>query len=127
MVFSASRSTGLVIEVQDLERAITLLERTESKMHHTFSGIGQSDIAALLSKMLAILITRKEILYSELLRIPDIMQNADDATTKRAIQTLIAQKVVKLEKVIEGNKYIDAKIIYLGKSKKDSPLHGAKG
>lgn len=55
MVCAASRSDKLVIEQQDMERAIELLEEVEVKMSTVFRGIGRSDISGLLGDAIAFL------------------------------------------------------------------------
>ena len=53
MVCAASRSDSLIIEQQDMDRAIYLLEEVEVKMGTVFRGIGRSDISNLLGDAIA--------------------------------------------------------------------------
>jgi hypothetical protein len=52
MTFSASRSNDMIITVEDLEKAIALLRRTEKKMSYTFTGVGDSPHAVVLGKLM---------------------------------------------------------------------------
>jgi len=52
MVLNASRSDKMIIEVQDLERAIEVLELTEQNMTNTFSGVGKYSHADTLTQVM---------------------------------------------------------------------------
>lgn len=66
MVFSASRSDSMVIEMVDLERAIEFLERTEKKMPLVFRGVGTNPLASAQTRIMQIVEDRQNLSLSEL-------------------------------------------------------------
>lgn len=86
MILSASRSDSMVMTASDLQRAINLLERTELKMPKTFSGIGKSPHAEVLSKVMAEIGLAGEISKTTLMR--KFYQDADDRVMEIIIETL---------------------------------------
>jgi len=67
MICSASRSNDMIIDKEDLLRAITLLEETEKKMPSAFRGVGRSDLAQTTEAILTEIVRRGEVTTSELL------------------------------------------------------------
>lgn len=117
MVMSASRSNNRIIEAKDFQRALDIINDTQKNMLKTFSGIGQSNEASIIATIMRIVAERGEILYSELLDIPIVFQNADEDTIKKAIAVLVVRKIVVVEGVYEDldkKKRIDNKIINIG-------------
>ncbi len=55
MICAASRSNKLIIEEQDMRRAVEFLEEVEVRMSTVFRGIGRSDISNLLGDAIAFL------------------------------------------------------------------------
>lgn len=97
MILNASRSDEMIMKAQDLERAIDEITKVERYMLRAFAGVGGSPIATLVSNLTRIIITKKSILYSDLMKIPNIYYNADDETVRRALGVLLSQKVIDLE------------------------------
>ncbi len=69
MIFCASRSSSMKIEVVDFERALDLLTRTEKMMPYTFSGLGKSTHSQSLNRMMTIVANKKKIGKEELVTI----------------------------------------------------------
>ena len=86
MILSAARGDSMILTVDDLNRAIGLLERTELKMPKTFSGIGKSPHAEVLSKVMAEIGMAGTITKSALMR--KFYQDADDRVMEIIIETL---------------------------------------
>lgn len=86
MILNACRTDSMIITVGDLNRAITLIERTERKMPRTFSGIGKSPHAEVLSKVMNEIGLAGSITKSELMR--KFYHDADDRVMELIIETL---------------------------------------
>lgn len=67
MIMCASRSDKMVVDVQDLERAIDLLNRTEIKMPRTFAGFGRSRQSEVLAKIMTFIGNKENTTDKELL------------------------------------------------------------
>lgn len=67
-IMCASRSNKMVVDVQDLERAVDLLKRTEVKMPRTFAGFGRSKTSEVLAKVMAFIGNKSETTERELLQ-----------------------------------------------------------
>jgi len=65
IILCASRSDRMIIEDRDLKRADAILTRTERKMKWTFSGVGKSDTAEVMSRIMSIVAMKGEVLSSE--------------------------------------------------------------
>lgn len=68
MICSASRSDEMVIDVEDLKRAITFLEIAERKMPYTFGSMGDSPMAKVLNNIMMDIGTYGVISQKELLQ-----------------------------------------------------------
>jgi len=101
MVCSASRTSDMIITGDDFYRAIDILNRTEKKMPHTFSGVGKASHADTLSKVYTDLRMAGDegMKYSELLSI--YRDDADSFIMDKIITSLKAMKYID---VIVGNK-----------------------
>lgn len=66
-IMSASRSSSMVVDVQDFDRALHLLEQTEKKMPQTFSGVGKYNQSEMLERIMAHMVVHKETTAGELL------------------------------------------------------------
>ena len=86
MILSASRGDSMIIDVEDLERASTFLEDVEKTMPRVFSGVGKSDLASTVSRVLVMLETKKSATLAELCE--RFHQDADYDTMQRVIATL---------------------------------------
>jgi len=83
MIMSASRSDDLILREVDLKRAIESLNTVEMRMGRVFSGLGKSDIAELITRVLAWLYIKKETTMAELMR--EFYHDADVWTMERAL------------------------------------------
>ncbi len=61
MIHCASRGGSMCLEPQDLQRAISLLERTEVKMPKAFGGVGESKYAHLTNQIVSLIGTSGSI------------------------------------------------------------------
>ncbi len=112
MIFNASRIDGkMIITAEDFDKALNLLMMTERKMRFTLSGVGKCDIAILLSRIILLLTNKKEVKFSDLLRM--FYYDADDFTMRKVIVTLEKMKVCKV--VASGS---DSIIYYIEEEKK---------
>jgi len=68
MILNACRSDSMIVTADDLSRSIKLIERTEVNMPKTFSGIGKSPHAEVLSKVMHEVGMAGEISMAELQR-----------------------------------------------------------
>uniref|UniRef100_A0A6H1ZW02 Putative primase n=1 Tax=viral metagenome TaxID=1070528 RepID=A0A6H1ZW02_9ZZZZ len=83
---SASRSDSMVITDEDLERGIKILTMTEKKMPLTFSGVGKSSEADILSKVWMEVGARGTTTFGELMAM--FYYDADKQTMDRVLATL---------------------------------------
>jgi len=67
MILNASRTDEMLIDREDLDRAIEVLQQTEIKMRFTFSGVGKSAIANTLWQVMADVALKKEVRFDELM------------------------------------------------------------
>jgi len=86
MILNACRTDSMIITSSDLRRAITLLERTEINMPSTFSGLGKSPHAEVLSKVMTEIGMAGDISLAELQR--KFYHDADKTVLKVIIETL---------------------------------------
>jgi len=68
MIMSAARSPEMVIRLEDFQKALDLLVRTEQVMPNTFRAYGKSELAEVMDRMMRIIAIRKEITFPKLLR-----------------------------------------------------------
>lgn len=86
MICSASRNDKMILERQDLARSISIIEATEKRMPNTFSGIGKSPHAEVLSKVMQEIGLQGEVTVRELQR--KFYNDADARVLQLIIQTL---------------------------------------
>jgi len=67
MVLSASHSDDLIVGIDDFNRALTILEKTEKKMYRVFGGLGSSLTGAVLQKIIMFLAVNKKVKRSQIL------------------------------------------------------------
>lgn len=96
MIMSASRSSDMVLRKEDLDRGVVALTDAERNMTRVFSGVGKSDIAELMPRVLAWLHIRKEAPMRDLMR--EFYYDADVWEMERVIKSLEVQE--KLKKVV---------------------------
>lgn len=95
MILNASRTSKMVIDVVDLERAIDILTETERKMPLTFGGVGKSKMADTMNKVAAEVAVNGPIRIEELYR--RFMHDADKWTMGKVLETLEAAELVVIE------------------------------
>lgn len=94
MILNASRTDKKTIDDGDLKSAIEMLEATEVKMPLTFSGIGASNQAAILARVMAEVGNRKEVTFAELMTI--LRHDATKWDLERVLEALEAMKFCML-------------------------------
>jgi len=107
MTMSASRGDDLVLREMDLSRAIEVLETVEKKMPRVFSGLGKSDIADLIPRVIGWLGAKegkRETTIAELMR--EFYHDADVWTMERVLKSLEAQEKLKRVVTDQGVKII---------------------
>jgi len=104
MIHSVARSDSLVIERCDLEEAINTLHEVEKKMPFTFSGVGKSDIAAVMAPIMALIAQRKRITSNEILR--NFYHDIDFMALERIIKVLVHMRYVR-EVFSEDGAYLE--------------------
>ncbi len=91
IILAASRGNcNYTIELEDFQRALTMLTNIETNMPHTFSGIGRSDISELQREVSADIITAGRVTFAELMETHHY--NADNQTMWRVLEVLKARK-----------------------------------
>lgn len=95
MICSASRGDDMIIDVQDVDRAINFLAEAEVNMGTVFRGIGKSDLSAVINDALQFLYRfpngHKLPLYELARRLEG---DVDKFTLDRVIQTLESMKLI---------------------------------
>jgi len=86
LILNACRTSSMIVDDIDLQRAIDLLELTEREMPKTFSGVGKSPHAEVLSKVMNEIGMAGEISKVELMRM--FYHDADDRVMEIIIETL---------------------------------------
>lgn len=86
MIMSASRSNDMIIDAKDLTRAVKTLEWAEIKMPRVFTGVGKSQTAETLPRVIAFIHRRKETTLEDLLK--TFYYDADELEMRRIIRTL---------------------------------------
>lgn len=102
MILNASRTDSMVVDIVDLNAAISLLEATEVNMPHTFEGLGKSTHAELIPRVMTIVGNAKTITFGDLLF--QLRFDTDQWTLGNCLRSLEAMRVVKRnveENVIE--------------------------
>jgi hypothetical protein len=93
MILGASESNGLALYRHHFERALKILTDAEKDMLQVFRGIGKSSIAALVARMQAIVATKMEVEYAELVN--RFLHDADNWHIDQALKQMEAAKMVK--------------------------------
>lgn len=86
MIMNAARTSSMILDSCDFDRALSLLTATEVKMPQTFSGYGKNRDADILTRVMNIIGRRKEISVEELQQI--VYLDADSRTLDSVLQTL---------------------------------------
>ncbi len=67
MAVTASHTDKLIIELDDFNRALSILEKTEKKMYRVFGGLGASLTGPVLQKIIMFLAVNKKVKRSQLM------------------------------------------------------------
>ena len=67
VILCASRSNDMLIEARDLERAIKILTMTEIKMPYTFSGVGKSQTADVVNRVMTEIALQRECTFAHIM------------------------------------------------------------
>jgi len=94
IILSASRSNKLLIEKQDLEKAIRLLEETEIKMPYTFSGVGKSSSADTVNRVMTEIGIQKRCTFAHLMG--RFYRDVDKIMLQRIIESLEAMNFIRV-------------------------------
>ena len=95
MILSASRSNENLIRLEDLQRAIKLLELVEQKMPQAFKGLGTAPYTEISEKCFSYMHeVDRPVSHSELLNA--FFPNVNDYSLDLAMRTLIQMKVVRI-------------------------------
>ena len=90
MILSASRSDELIIEKEDLERAINILTATEVRMPYTFSGVGRSDDADVVNRIMTEIGVQKTCTFAHLMG--RFYRDVDKERLNKILQSLESMK-----------------------------------
>jgi len=105
MIMNASRKDGnMTLDVEDFDRSLDLLNQTEKKMQFTFRGVGKSEIADIVTRVMIVIGNNKEITVSDLMK--RFYMDADRSTMQNVINTLVSMKFCKVVHPGEKIKYI---------------------
>ena len=88
LLCNASRTSDMILTVDDLESAIGILKETEVKMRYTFSGVGRSSFAAVISQVMTEVGLKKETTMEDLLS--RFYMDIDKFGMTRVLETLHA-------------------------------------
>jgi len=102
MIVSASHTSSRVINRVDFERALMILELTERKMPLTFAGVGKSNTADVMQRVIAVISAAGTIEFGELLR--RFYQDIDKFVLEKMVDSL--RTMGKVDVVREGDKNI---------------------
>jgi hypothetical protein len=92
MILNASRTSTMIIDKTDIDRAIKILTFTERKMTNTFSGVGKSNNADVISRVMSEIAIRKQITFSQLLEL--FYFDADKRVLTGIVETLKEMKFI---------------------------------
>lgn len=95
IILSASRDSNKLITLGDFDKALTILERTEKKMAYTFSGVGKSDDAEMMQRVMTSVAASKEIDFSILLQ--RFYQDVDKTKLEQMIGSLVAMEFATVD------------------------------
>ena len=111
MICCASRGEDMILDLQDFDRALTILQETEVMMPQTFGGVGKSDIADLVHKISMILTYRESISYKEIMT--KLYQDMDTNTLDKVVSTLFTMGIATSQTI--GGKRMLVRTEVLGK------------
>ena len=107
MICSASRSSNMEIDKKDFDKALDILLLTEKKMPYTFSGVGKSNTADVMQRVIAVLRIKKIMTMQSLMT--QFYQDIDKFMLEKLVETLYTMKYIDIQ--YEGKEKI---IKYIG-------------
>ena len=114
IITNVSRSGKMILELQDLQRAIMLMQEAEQKMLYVFSGVGKAKLADVLMKVWTYIALNKSVRMSQLMR--EFHSDADIDDLSSVTRTLEQMKTIRIQWVgtdpildYTGNKDIEGK------------------
>jgi hypothetical protein len=105
IIMCASRSQDKVLTLVDFIRAKTILEATEINMSKVFGGVGKSQLAPIIDKIIYMLINEGRLTYEELAT--RFWSDVDMFGLDKAIQAIEAMKIGRLVVSEKGKKYLE--------------------
>lgn len=93
MVLNASRTDSMIIDLCDIDRAIRILNFTERKMTRTFSGVGKSENADVIQRVMTEVALRKSITFAQLLEM--FYYDADKRVLTGIVDTLESMDYIR--------------------------------
>lgn len=97
MILNACRTDSMILTASDLTNAIDLLTRTEKDMPKVFYGVGKSQHAEVLSKVMSTIGMAKEISKTELMNL--FYHDADAREMEAILETLESMKFITRTKL----------------------------
>jgi hypothetical protein len=95
IILSASRDSNKMIGIEDFDKALDILEKTERKMAYTFSGVGKSDDAEMMQRVMSSVAASREIDFSTLFQ--RFYQDVDKFKLEKMIEALVSMEVVEVD------------------------------
>jgi len=102
IVASAARTSSLEVDACDFDYALSVLLDAEVRMPVTFSGVGSSDIASLIPKVITFIAKKGEVDFGELMRA--FYSDADRNTMERILGTVRSTGAIDI--VFEGSRRV---------------------
>lgn len=93
MILSAARGDSMTVDEADFERALNMLHRTEIKMPYTFSGVGKSPHAEVMSKLMVMLSIEKTLTVTEMMK--RFYYDVSSEELEKIISSLLTMKFCK--------------------------------
>lgn len=102
-ILSASRTNERKVDVQDFDRALTILHDAERNMRHTFGGMGRVEIGDIIQRIMVMLVQRKKMTMRELMR--SFYYDAKKEEVEAALATIEEMGYVQREVTQIGTAY----------------------
>lgn len=93
MILSASRSDKMIIDKCDIDRAVKILTFTERKMTRTFSGVGKSENADVITRVMSEIALRGRMTFAQLMEL--FYYDADKRTLNGIVDTLESMEYIR--------------------------------
>jgi len=92
MILHASYSDTTLVDDKDINKAITILKKAETKMHYVFGGVGESPQAALIYKVQRIIAKKGVITIGELQK--HLVYDCDNWRLDKILEVLITSRFI---------------------------------